>query len=203
MKRRHQILFIVLSIILIGIGVSAEELDITISRNMKAHDWYISQMNTGEYSDINCVLTTGVMAIRWAFSNNNLRVEDIRNESSNKGEWTVEENIKLMRDNDLIVFEENLKGKQQIREMLDKGYIIQIVGSNKYLGYGSGAHSLLVHDYFHKDGKMYYITHDPFSEDSRRLGKNKVYLADDITNSLLHHYNKIVIIVDPNKKVEK
>ncbi len=133
--------------------------------NSRPYDWYISQFNTGEYSQVNCMPTITGMAVKWYHGENYpVSVKDIRElylPEYDDG-WYMSQVMDSLEHYDVpyeqldFVLDE---ATATITAELDKGHIILTQMSEAEIGYSG--HCFIIYGYERIGDSLYYYVNDP------------------------------------------
>ena len=131
-----------------------------IADNSRNYEWYFSQFNTGEYSDINCMPTISSMAIKWYYPDSAVKVEELRNmylEDNDDG-WYMSQVISALEEYN-VPCEYVLMEEHSLTELLDKGHIVLSQMSEGDLNYSG--HCFVIYGYRKLGDSIQYMIHDP------------------------------------------
>lgn len=180
-----------------GLG---EKLKLYIA-NDREYNWYVSQGNTGSYSNINCGPTVATMATMWSNKDFSRTVKEARNTyKSSGGYWTTEDVVNYLN---LYNVKNKTKSIGAIEDMLfeiDRGNIIILCIDTKllplncmpeertgrYYSFGGG-HFIIIKGYAQLDEKIYFEAYDPIKDkykDEGFKGINRYYLAGDLIKAI-------------------
>ncbi|PKP28064.1 MAG: hypothetical protein CVU06_00115 [Bacteroidetes bacterium HGW-Bacteroidetes-22] len=184
--------------------------------NNKDYEWYLDQLNTGTYSDINCGPTSVTMAIKWFNQSSTLTPADARNTYwPNGGWWYTYDITNYLNNNGVYNGIIELDSIGMLREQIDRGNIailcldvfyirftdIPSYHVNKYYmttNQGCG-HFIVIKGYKVVDNKTYYEVYDPNSwgityADFTLKGKDRYYLDEDLDIATNIWWNYAIIV---------
>lgn len=118
--------------------------------------WYVSQLNTGEYSTANCIPACVAMIGRWYDETFNQTVEEIRANLIKNGEaWSIiDAQDQLVRDN--IPYNKNAPSIEMLIQTIDQGGIALVAIDTQLVG-----HAVIVKGYEQRGQDTYLHIYDP------------------------------------------
>ena len=178
--------------------------------------WYLDQMNTGEYSGINCGPTSVTMAIKWVNENFNKTPQDARITYRPTGGWwytsdiinylnTYLVNNKTIPINDIqsLCTELDLGNiailcldMYYIRsQIFDKWHIDKFYKASSK-GWG---HFIVIKGYRVVDNETFFESYDPYSWGIRYAndtlkGLNRYYRTEDLDSAVVNWWNYAIIV---------
>ncbi len=190
-------------------------LEASLSNNVD-YEWYMDQMNTGTYSNVNCGPATVTMAIKWVDEAFEKTPEDARNTYRPGGGWWYTDdiinylnsysisNITLsMNESDLLIDE--LEKNNIIILCLDMYYISDQVKDewriNRFyvVDDKEWGHFIVIKGYKKVDNQILYEVYDPYSfgatyNDQTLKGRNRYYKRDEIDDATENWWNFAIIV---------
>lgn len=172
--------------------------------NDKKYEWYISQDNSGKYSNVNSGPACAAMAIKWKDSSSSKSVEAIRNfNESNGTSWNNAAIASYLKSSNIDYNYCNDITEDALKNQIRNGNILIVTLNPQYINYNNGAeskigrfhavegstYSVIIKGYKIVDGKTYFEMYDPFNNNINYLdgsprGKNDYYSPSEILNSL-------------------
>ncbi len=190
--------------------------------NNITYNWYFNQMNTGEFSDINCGPTTVSMAIKWANESFTKTPLEARNTYRTDGGWWYTDDIvnylNKYNVNNHYIDIPNINALQNEIEngnlailCLDMYYIRNEVSAKRhtdkfYITNNTGwGHFIAVKGYKIFDNEIYYEVYDPYSYENRYTneslkGIDRYYRSTDL-NIAVQNWWKYAIIVSKDNAI--
>ena len=184
------------------------------------HEWYIDQVNTGQYSYDNCGPTCATMAIKWSNQYFSKTVEDARNTYLPQGGWWYTSNIiDYLTDNHTAHYVTSLTQTSHLRNQLDNGNIailcLDIYYVRTHLGkpewridkyystYAKDAgHFIIVKGYKIVDGIVWLEVYDPWSlgvkyNNGTLKGIDRYYRGEDIIKATDVWWKYMIVVNNP------
>jgi hypothetical protein len=180
-----------------GLGDSLQEK----YNNDRKYEWYIDQINTGEYSSHNCGPTSVTMAIKWFNRNFNKTPQDARAVYKPNGEdWSTNDIINYLNLNHVNNITIKLDSINQLKSELRDSNIVILCVDMYYIRYTAVnnyrvdkfyytpltfGHFIIIKGYLIVDNRLFYEVYDPNSwgsvyDDNTYKGKNRYYRSEDI-----------------------
>lgn len=128
--------------------------------NSRNYEWYFSQFNTGEYSDVNCMPSISSMAIKWYYPDSAVSVEELRNlylEENNDG-WYMSQVIAALEEYN-VPCEYYRMEEHSLTDLLDAGHIVLSQMSEGDLNYSG--HCFVIYGYRKLGDSIQFMIHDP------------------------------------------
>ena len=180
--------------------------------NNREYPWYISQENTGVYSNINCGPATATMAIKWANKDFNNTVIGARNTFKSTGGWWFNEDI--VNYLELHNIQNNyisIKDKEDVIEEINKGKIIILCIDTSYIQKNdnskektgkhysyNGGHFIIAKGYVLVEDKVYFEIYDPMGPLNK--GKDRYYLAEDLMQAIANWWSYGIVVSKNEQK---
>jgi hypothetical protein len=194
----------------LGINLTGEK------SNNAAWPWYLDQMNTGQYSGVNCGPTSVTMAIKWFNQNFNKTPEDARNTYRSGGGWWYTDDI-ISYLNLYSVYNKtiSLVDFSAVKSQIDLGnililcldmYYIRQEGYSKWhvdkfysantTGWG---HFIVVKGYKQVDNEIFYEVYDPYCFgnqyiDGKMKGEDRYYRKTDLQYAVSIWWNYAIVV---------
>ena len=187
-----------------------------------AHDnnvnyyWYLDQMNTGTYSNVNCGPTSVTMAIKWVNGDFTKTPLDARNTYRSGGGWWYTDDVVNYLNNYsvnnktiLIIDISALKNEIDVGNIailcLDMYYIRNQVKAKWHIdkfyvtnkkGWG---HFIVIKGYKIVDDETYFESYDPYSmgmkyKNDTLKGLDRYYRSADLDSAVLNWWNYAIIV---------
>jgi hypothetical protein len=184
--------------------------------NNRAYEWYLDQMNTGTFSDINCGPTSATMAIKWFNQNFTGTPQDARNAYRPQGGWWYTSDIiNYLKDNGVNNSTIRLDSINILKGEINMGNIVILCLDTYYISYcaesefrrdkfystssiGSG-HFIVIKGYKQVDNLTYYEAYDPGSYGRKYLdnslkGKDRYYKSNDLDVATNNWWNYAIVV---------
>jgi hypothetical protein len=127
--------------------------------NERPYDWYVNQQETGEYSAVNCMPSTVVMAIRYQGLSEVPTVEKLRNDNLLNGfGWTDGVSETVMQQYGVKFTDSFEIELDTMLELLDQGNILYVM--YRELSSEEG-HSVMIKGYIKLGSSVNFIVSDP------------------------------------------
>jgi len=172
--------------------------------NDKGYEWYVTQDNTGNFSNVNSGPASTAMAIKWTNSSSELKVSDIRDTyESNGAAWTISTIASYLTSAKINYTSCTDISEDSLKKQLKNGNILIVNLNPQYINYNSSSESkigrfhvvegntytVVIKGYKVVDGKTYFEVYDPFNNnqnysDGSLRGKNNYYAASEVLDSL-------------------
>ena len=140
-------------------GIEQKIIEEKIVLNERPYDWHVNQQDSGEYSDVNCMPSCVVMAMKYQGLSDPPSAEKLREDNPLDGlGWNDVLAEKVMQQYGLKFtdsFEVNL---DKMLDLLDKGNILYVMywDSNSQVG-----HSVIIKGYWKLVSNVNFIVSDP------------------------------------------
>lgn len=186
--------------------------------NDRPYPWYIEQNTTGEFSKINCVPSSVLMALKWVYKDFSKNTDDLRKDYINRFNlyegWNSRYAAKYLREQgvkcsiyDSALSQEFLKSKLKEGSIALVAVDMQFITNNnstegrvgRIYGAGKSYHALIIKGYKIVDGKLYFEAYDPdgngekYSDGSYK-GENRYYLGSELIKGILERNGDIITI---------
>jgi hypothetical protein len=190
-------------------------LDQEVSNNAD-YEWYIDQMNTGEYSGNNCGPSIVTMAIKWVNESFTHTAEDARNTYRTSGGWwytgDIVNYLNLYSINNKTI---SLSNMDLLTDEIDNGNIVILCLDMYYISdeikedwrinkfYTTGGtgwgHFILLKGYKIVDGEVLFEFYDPYSfgkkySDNSLKGIDRYYSGSDIDQSTQIWWDYAIVV---------
>ena len=168
---------------------------IPAEHNDRAYEWYQSQMGSGPATYNNCGPACTQMAIHW-HSASNVPVKTIRENRPRDGGWWANYDVTITLDDYKIPYAVRpVQSPEDIRECLNRGNIVILLGEMKHISYGRDAHYGRYYElgsghFFIIKGRsldgQYFVVYDPnsfwndYDDAGVMLGRNRLYRCDEV-----------------------
>lgn len=140
--------------------------------NDRDYNWFYSQLNTGEYSAVNCMPSIATMAAHWYDQNSSATVEGMRATSDLTDGWTAFE-LRNGLDSYNIPYTVVNATLENILEALDQGKIVLAQYSDR--PYSQSGHCYVIYGYRKFNDSVTFIINDSDSLTDRAniFGRSK------------------------------
>jgi hypothetical protein len=127
--------------------------------NGKNYRWYFSQLETGEYSSMNCMPTITYMAIKWLYKDFNVNPFVLRERYLLDGKGWFMSNVTDTLDDYNVKYKLKKAEFANIISDLDNGNII-LTQMSKGIADASG-HCMIIYGYTKRDSNYKFLCYDP------------------------------------------
>lgn len=182
--------------------------------NDKHYEWYMTQTDTGEFSNINCGPASVIMALKWADRDFDKTVEDARAAYRPEGGWWFTDNIvEYLNDHENTKEFVEFTEMDPLLESIDAGNIAilcldaskiseNIVNEEERVGlYYSpySGHFIVAKGYKIVDGQIFLETYDPYLgeikyENGVSKGRNRYYKAEEVLDAARDWYAWAIVV---------
>lgn len=140
--------------------------------NDRDYNWFYSQLNTGEYSSVNCMPSIAAMAAHWHDQNSTATVEKMRATSEVTDGWTAFE-LRNGLDSYNVPYSVVDATLDNILKALDEGNIVLAQYSDR--PYSQSGHCYVIYGYRKFDDSVTFIVNDSDSLTNRAaiFGRHK------------------------------
>ena len=186
--------------------------------NDKGFDWYITEYNTGEHSNVNSGPAAVAMAIKWTDPSFNKSVADIRDLYENSGlAWSIDNIASYLKDSNIKYSSCEDISEDSLKKQLKAGNILITNLNPQYINYNNSSDSklgrfhavdgntytVIIKGYKVVDNKTYFEIYDSFNDNSNYSdgspkGKNNYYPATEVLNSLKSENISPIVILKNN-----
>jgi len=181
------------------------------------YEWYIDQVNTGQYAYVNCGPASVTMVIKWSNQNFSKTTEDARKTYRSEGGWWYTSDIvNYLKNNNTAHYISDVSSLQSQLDQgsiailcLDMYYVRQHLGDSEWridkfyvTQSPEWGHFIVVKGYKKVDGKIWYEIYDPWSlnvkyMDGSLKGRNRYYRSEDIMQATNVWWPYTIVINGP------
>ena len=185
------------------------------------YDWYMDQMGTGQYSDINCGPTTVTMAIKWYNKQFSKTPEGARNTYTASGEWNFDHIINYLNKYSVNNYTIAIDSPDSLINELEKGNIIILLLDMFYIRNerneqwridkfyktlnAEWGHYIILKGYKLVDNELFFEVYDSNSfgsiyNDRSLKGKDRYYHFSDLDKATNNWGDYAVIVSKESSK---
>lgn len=140
----------------------------TLVLNERPYDWYCNQLETGEYSKVNCVPSCVEMAICWRDKDIAVTAELLRERTPADGHgWNGRQMTEALRAYGIDPESHSPVTLEALKDNLDRGAIIILMINE---GAANEGHAVVIKGYRQNKAGLWFILNDPYSSSNNKYG---------------------------------